>query len=51
MQYALIWVRPFHEKEEIDSFDTRAEALRMRKEYKRAFKYQGHIVIQQRGNS
>ncbi len=43
MIYKLIW----HSKygiEEVDSFDTRAEAQRMRTEYKMAFGT-GHITI------
>ena len=43
MRYALIWHSRYG-VEEVDSFDTRAEAQRMRAEYKMAFGT-GHITI------
>lgn len=43
MRYALIWHSRYG-VEEVDSFDTRAEAQRMRSEYKMAFGT-GYITI------
>ena len=44
MRFALIWHSQYG-KEEVDSFDTRAEAIKMREEYKMAFNYEGCIII------
>ena len=44
MRFALIWHSQYG-KEEIDSFDTRVEAIKMREEYKTAFNYEGSIII------
>ena len=46
MEFVLIWHSQYG-KEEIDSFDTRAEAIKMRKEYRMAFN-EGCIIIERR---
>ena len=43
MRFALIWHSQYG-KEEIDSFDSREEAIKMREEYRMAFG-EGHITI------
>ena len=46
MKFVLIW-RSQYGKEEIDSFDTRSEAIKMREEYRSAFG-EGCIIIERR---
>jgi len=44
MRFALIWHSQYG-KEEVDSFDTREEAIKMREEYRMAFHNEGCIII------